>query len=89
MCTAMGSQKWLSLHGHDTPEDAVAKLKGDGYQVNEPNWPFCESKPQRACSLVLLAWQPIACGSSVPKVLASRALCHVAKCSPYVLLVCG
>lgn len=36
MCTAMGSQKWLSLHGHDTPEDAVAKLKADGYQVNEP-----------------------------------------------------
>ncbi|CAM9475453.1 unnamed protein product [Pylaiella littoralis] len=33
MCTAMGSQKWLSLHGHDTPEDAVAKLKADGYQV--------------------------------------------------------
>lgn len=34
MCTAMGSQKWLTLHGHDSPEDAVAKLKADGYQVN-------------------------------------------------------
>ncbi|CBJ25679.1 conserved unknown protein [Ectocarpus siliculosus] len=33
MCTAMGSQKWLTLHGHDRPEDAVAKLKTDGYQV--------------------------------------------------------
>ncbi|CAM9161807.1 unnamed protein product [Hapterophycus canaliculatus] len=33
MCTAMGSQKWLTLHGHDSPEDAVAKLKADGYQV--------------------------------------------------------
>lgn len=33
MCTAMGSQKWLTLHGHDRPEDAVAKLKADGYQV--------------------------------------------------------
>eukprot|EP00904_Undaria_pinnatifida_P002554 jgi/Undpi1/1229/HiC_scaffold_108.g14143.m1 len=33
MCTAMGSQKWLTLHGHDSPEDAVAKLKEDGYQV--------------------------------------------------------
>lgn len=37
MCTAMGSQKWLTLHGHDSPEDAVAKLKADGYQVNR-NW---------------------------------------------------
>lgn len=35
MCTAMGSQKWLTLHGHDSPEDAVAKLRADGYQVNE------------------------------------------------------
>lgn len=34
MCTAMGSQKWLTLHGHDSPEDAVAKLKADGYQVS-------------------------------------------------------
>ncbi|CAN0079552.1 unnamed protein product, partial [Ectocarpus fasciculatus] len=33
MCTAMGSQKWLTLHGHDRPEDAVGKLKADGYQV--------------------------------------------------------
>lgn len=35
MCTAMGSQKWLTLHGHDSPEDAVAKLKADGYQVSK------------------------------------------------------
>ncbi len=35
MCTAMGSQKWLTLHGHDSPEDAVAKLRADGYQVSE------------------------------------------------------
>eukprot|EP00752_Nemacystus_decipiens_P016388 g14650.t1 len=33
MCAAMGSQKWLTLHGHDSPEDAVANLKADGYQV--------------------------------------------------------
>ncbi|CAM9147455.1 unnamed protein product [Ascophyllum nodosum] len=33
MCAAMGSQKWLTLHGHNSPEDAVAKLKVEGYQV--------------------------------------------------------
>lgn len=35
-CTVLRgfSQKWLTLHGHDSPEDAVAKLKKDGYQVS-------------------------------------------------------
>lgn len=32
------SQKWLTLHGHDSPEDAVAKLKEDGYQVGQSQY---------------------------------------------------
>jgi tRNA (guanosine-2'-O-)-methyltransferase len=33
MCTAMGSQKWLSLHAHPNAEEAVRKLKKDGYRI--------------------------------------------------------
>ncbi|CAM9244180.1 unnamed protein product [Choristocarpus tenellus] len=33
MVTAMGSQKWMTLHGHASPEAAVEKLKAEGFQV--------------------------------------------------------
>lgn len=29
------SQKWLTLHGHDSTEEAVAELKASGYQASK------------------------------------------------------
>lgn len=33
MSTAMGAQKWLTLHGHESPEDAVCALRALGFHI--------------------------------------------------------
>ena len=55
---AMGAQKWLRLHAHETIESCVASLRGDGYRI-AATAPATDSHPATPLAEFDLA-QPVA-----------------------------